>query len=262
MSQPIVIAHRGGAAVAPENTLEAFQRGLALGADGVEFDLQLTGDGELVVTHDPLQPDEACPDAPRLAQALERIAALKPDATLVIDLKATPWKPGCEEQGQRLVEAAASVLETYPHPERLVLASFDWDAAEYAQRLVPAARIGFHTLAVRWTHGLSPRQTGVDDPRELLAYLEAWRQARGPGFEARSALELMRDAGARIWSCHHRDLTPDAIARARDLGLAVWTWTVNSQADLDRVLGLGVDAITTDWPGHVVSCLATGHWSA
>lgn len=262
MHKPIVIAHRGGAAIAPENTLEAFERGLALGADGVEFDLQLTGDGELVVTHDPLQLDDVCPEAPRLAQALERIAALKPEATIVVDLKATPWKPGCEDQGQRLVDAAAPVLEAWPHPEQLVLASFDWDAAEHASRRIPAARTGFHTMAVRWTHGLSPRQTGVDDPRELLAYLEGWRQARGPGIEARSSLELIKGAGGRIWSCQHRDLTPEAIARARELGLAVWTWTVNSQADLDRVLDLGVDAVTTDWPGHVVNCLATGDWSA
>lgn len=262
MSTPIVIAHRGGAAIAPENTLEAFERGLALGADGVEFDLQLSDGGELVVVHDMLEPGEAPGPAPRLAAVLDLVARLRPDARIVVDLKAAPWKPGCEDQGRRLADAAAPVLAAYPRPDRLVLASFDWAALEHARGLLPGAATGFHTMAPRWTRHLSPRQTGVDDPRDLLAYLEAWRQSRGPGIEALSPLELMRGAGAGLWSCQHRDLTAAAVARARALGLGVWAWTVNTPADLARVLDIGVDAITTDWPGHVVNFLATGEWSA
>ena len=47
-----VIAHRGGRARAPENTLEAMQLGIAEGADAIEFDVRLTADGEVVVIHD------------------------------------------------------------------------------------------------------------------------------------------------------------------------------------------------------------------
>src|SRR5437016_1352334 len=49
----LIAAHRGGAALAPENSLAAFRNALALGADIVEFDLHLTRDGEVVVIHDP-----------------------------------------------------------------------------------------------------------------------------------------------------------------------------------------------------------------
>src|SRR5882672_8892 len=51
-SRPMVFAHRGGGALAPENTIEAFDNGLRLGADGIELDVRLSRDGEVVVHHD------------------------------------------------------------------------------------------------------------------------------------------------------------------------------------------------------------------
>src|SRR5947209_15918186 len=51
-SRPLVFAHRGGSALAPENTLAAFDNGLALGADGLELDVHLSRDGHVVVHHD------------------------------------------------------------------------------------------------------------------------------------------------------------------------------------------------------------------
>jgi glycerophosphoryl diester phosphodiesterase len=53
MRRTLKVAHRGGAALAPENTLAAFQKALELGADAVELDLHQSKDGALVVMHDP-----------------------------------------------------------------------------------------------------------------------------------------------------------------------------------------------------------------
>src|SRR5947209_18198260 len=53
-SRPLVFAHRGGSALAPENTIAAFDNGLALGADGLELDVRLSRDGLVVVHHDRL----------------------------------------------------------------------------------------------------------------------------------------------------------------------------------------------------------------
>src|SRR5947209_4059272 len=50
--RPLVFAHRGGSALAPENTIDAFAKGLSLGADGIELDVHLSGDGVVVVHHD------------------------------------------------------------------------------------------------------------------------------------------------------------------------------------------------------------------
>ncbi|HEY3778395.1 MAG TPA: glycerophosphodiester phosphodiesterase family protein [Rhizomicrobium sp.] len=59
----LCIAHRGGAALAPENTLSAFANAVALGADGAELDVQLTRDGEVVVVHDLCLPADLCRDS-------------------------------------------------------------------------------------------------------------------------------------------------------------------------------------------------------
>src|SRR6185503_13945789 len=53
LDRPLVFAHRGGSALAPENTIAAFDNGLALGADGLELDVHLSRDGVVVVHHDP-----------------------------------------------------------------------------------------------------------------------------------------------------------------------------------------------------------------
>ena len=50
--RPLVYAHRGGAALRPENTIASFDYGLSLGADGLEFDVRLSRDGVVVVHHD------------------------------------------------------------------------------------------------------------------------------------------------------------------------------------------------------------------
>src|SRR5207247_3139872 len=51
-SRPLVFAHRGGSKLGPENTIAAFDRGLAAGADGLELDVHLSRDGVVVVHHD------------------------------------------------------------------------------------------------------------------------------------------------------------------------------------------------------------------
>ena len=52
MPVPLIIGHRGASAVAPENTMAAFREAIAVGADGIEFDVRLTRDGVPVVIHD------------------------------------------------------------------------------------------------------------------------------------------------------------------------------------------------------------------
>lgn len=77
MSKALNIAHRGGADLWPENTLAAFERALALGVDGLEFDIQLTADGVLAVHHDArLKPDATRRDGQFLQKPTPRLDAL------------------------------------------------------------------------------------------------------------------------------------------------------------------------------------------
>src|SRR5689334_25293833 len=98
-ARPLVFAHRGGGALAPENTLAAFDNGLALGADGLELDVQLSKDGVVVVHHDltldrttPLSGAVAARTARELAAAsvpaLADVLARYREARIIVELKA------------------------------------------------------------------------------------------------------------------------------------------------------------------------------
>ncbi len=286
MIAPRIIAHRGGSDVARENTIVALRTAMERGADGVELDVQLTADGEVLVYHDGTLPNTgsgatdrvdfgrgigklslaqirrwqaAISDAadllPKLSDVLAAIGVPRPNQTIVIDLKSAPWNAGDRESGLRLIDAVLPIVSAYPCKNCVVLGSFDWNALTYAAAKITVPRIAFHTIAARWLEGRSARETNSEDVRDVLAYQEAWRQRQGTGAEALSLLDMMNNIGARIWSCYHRDLTEGAIERARTLGLETWTWTVNTESDLRRVASLGVDAITTDRPELALTLL-------
>ena len=58
--------------------------------------------------------------------------------------------------------------------------------------------------------------------------------------------------GGGTWTPHHRDLTPALLERAHSLGLAVIPWTVNDRADMQRLVGWGVDGLISDWPDRAL----------
>ena len=77
-SRPLVFAHRGGSKIGPENTIAAFDRGLAAGADGLELDVHLSRDGVVVVHHDRL--------LDRTTRASGPSRAARPPSSLVLDV--------------------------------------------------------------------------------------------------------------------------------------------------------------------------------
>src|SRR5262245_61205860 len=108
--RPLAFAHRGGGALAPENTMDAFANGVALGADGLELDVPLSRDGVVVVHHDPTvdrttpgrgavasmdAADLARLDIPALADVLGRFR----DVRVIVELKVNR-----KELGRAVVE--------------------------------------------------------------------------------------------------------------------------------------------------------------
>jgi glycerophosphoryl diester phosphodiesterase len=68
--------------------------------------------------------------------------------------------------------------------------------------------------------------------------------------------QLVKDAGGKLWCPYFEDVSQDIIDQAKELGLIVAVWTVNEPADIKRMLGFGVDAIVTDYPGRVQRLIA------
>lgn len=98
----LVVAHRGASAIAPENSLEAFERAIELGADMVEFDVRRSADGVLVISHDPLPP----PHVPTLEQVVSVCAGR---IALDVELK----EPGLENDVLRVAAASDFVVTSF-----------------------------------------------------------------------------------------------------------------------------------------------------
>jgi len=173
----LVIAHRGASSDLPENTLPAFERAIALGADYVEFDVRAARDGSLVVCHDPPLGGE-----PRLEEVVELLAGR---IGIMCELK-SPWR----YRRHDVVRRAVKLL-----PDDAIVLSFDPRALEavrdrrvlqhvgFGASIRTAARyawgVGFHDqrvtrrgLARARALGLATTVYTVNDPvrmRELAA---------------------------------------------------------------------------------------------
>src|SRR5450759_3528125 len=150
--RPLVFAHRGGSALAPENTIAAFDNGLALGADGVELDVHLSRDGVVVVHHDRTLDRTTTlrgPIAERTAEELQRasvpsladVLARCRDPRIIIEMKVNH---------QALAAATIDVIRRAGAIDRVCLGSFGLRVLRAARAIEPAiATSGAHE-EVRW----------------------------------------------------------------------------------------------------------------
>jgi glycerophosphoryl diester phosphodiesterase len=248
-----VYAHRGGAGLAPENTLAAFRKAMELGVEAMEMDLHVTRDGEVIVIHDEtlerttdgrgnvadLSLDEVKRwDAgakfgpafrgeriPTLQEVIELVrVAGNARIRLVLEIKFHPDHPGKPDDFERRVLA---VLRQTGFVERVNVISFYHPSLTKMKILAPRMRTG------------------------LLA---GGRQA------PRDPVALVRQYQADYYSPNFHHVTAEAVAALHLAGIPVVPWTVNEKSDMRRLIGLGIgtlqrDAITTDYPDRAVKLL-------
>ncbi len=229
------IGHRGAAAHAPENTVASFRRAVELDADAVEFDVQRTRDGALVVIHDET--------VDRTTNGSGRVGDLTFGEVRALD--AGVWK-GREFAGERVptLEEAIDAV-----PERIRLFVELKDPALYP--------------------GIEAQVLGVLGERNALRRAEVSSfdhdaLARVRAADADVAIGLLfsrhpdpvpaaRRLRARALHVGSRALTGDLVANAHAAGLAVYVWTVNDPADIAAARALGVDGMFSDHPERLVA---------
>jgi glycerophosphoryl diester phosphodiesterase len=228
-SRPRVFAHRGGAGLAPENTLAAFDNGLALGADGIELDVRLSRDGVVMVHHDrtldrttTLKGPVAARDAGELMRArvptFAEVLTRYRDTRLIVELKLNH---------HQLATAVVREIRRADAVDRICLGSFGLTVLRAVRTLEPAIATSAAREEVR------------------LALYRSW--CRWP---------VMRTTyhGYQIPECAGRTrvVSPRFVRDAHRAGLAVQVWTVDTETDARRLLGWGVDALITDRPDIMV----------
>ena len=235
MNRPVKIwAHRGASGHAPENTMPAFELAYQLGADGIELDVQLTKDGALVVIHD--ERIDRVSDGTGYVRdyTLEEIRTFNmnrqfpaygrvqiPTLSEVYDfVKNTDMVLNLELKNsvifyEELEEKALRLAEEKGLADRIIYSSFNHYSMRKIQRLLPKARTAF-----LYSDG----------------FIDIGEYAKRYGaYAVHPSIGNMRYPGNDIVkSCHEKNIR-------------VNVWTVNEEADFERMRALGVDAVITNY---------------
>ncbi|MCC5955679.1 MAG: hypothetical protein JJU07_06215 [Natronohydrobacter sp.] len=221
-----IIAHRGGSAHAPENTLAAFDNAIAMGVRDFEFDLRLAADGEVVVIHDATLERTTTGSGP-VAEAT---------SAHIRTLDAGGWF-GPEFRGTR-VPTLAEVLARYSADITLhiELKGESLDLVQAVLRQISDA----DAFGRCWVTAFNADV--IDALRAGSSALRLSRLLRKGKLETGAAL---RAAGVQMVSPHLRDTTPDLVAQYHAAGLLVRPWGLKGDIEaFHRLAGMGVFGCT------------------
>lgn len=233
-----MVAHRGASHKAPENTISAFKLAWEENADGIEGDFYLSTDGEVVCFHDKdlkrvagregkieemswkelstldvgawKSPEYKGEKMPRLADVLD---VLKPGKLFYLEIK----------DGPEIVAPIGKILaEKNADPKQVIFIAFDPEVVKECRKQLPQFQ----------THWLSSMK-GADEAGRADAYLKELETTGARGFQ----FDWRAPVGAE-W-----------VKRLKEKDYTVTSWTVNDADAARRMIGYGVDFITTDRPG-------------
>ena len=240
------VGHRGAPALARENTLRSLELAVELGCDMLEFDVLDLADGTLVLAHsndlfevshgasrgrvrrrglDALR--RVAPELPTLDEALAFCAERLPEIALQIDLK----RRGVER-------AVVEAVRRHGLLERSWVSGFDAGSLRRVASIEPELARSYTLPRDRF--GISKRGPLAPVVRRALASIGSSVPRRRPGLLAR--------AKASAATLHHSVASTEAIARAHELGAAVYVWTVDDPELAERFIQAGADGIITNDP--------------
>lgn len=252
--RPLVIAHRGGKGLWPENTLFAFERAVALGVDMLEMDLHLSQDAELVVIHDDTLERTTNGQGPVAHYSLAELQVLDAGYHWSADGgQSHPYRG----QGTRIA-SFAEVLERFPLVPKVVeikvpdvgmeallcetLASYD-----QLDRVLVGS---FHERSLKRFREVCPEvatSAGPVSVRLLLAL--NWLGLSDLLSPSYQALQIpQRHSGLTL-------ATPRLLRNAQSRGLHVQLWTINEQPAMRRLLEMGAGGLITDYPDRALQLL-------
>lgn len=248
--RPLVFAHRGGCALGPENTIAAFDLGVAAGADGLECDVHLSSDGVAVVFHDDLLDRTTNRQGPLAALTAAELARVDAGCRFRDAQGREPFA------GQNVgIPTLREVLRRYP--DRRVIVEMKVDSAEMGEAVVAeiqaadaiervcAAGYGAQSIAAVRAR-LPMLATSACHSEVRWALYRSW--AGVPARTARYGGYQVPEHAGRL-----RVVSPRFLRQAHRAGLRVQVWTVDEDADMRRLLEWGVDGLISNRPGAAVT---------
>jgi glycerophosphoryl diester phosphodiesterase len=275
-NRPEVHGHRGCRGLMPENTLPGFLHAAALGVDVLEMDVVISADRQVVVSHDPWLAAHLCRDAAgqKIAPAHERehnlyhlpyaaikqcdcgswpnpgfptqqpLAAPKPLLSEVLAAtEALPASPTGKPLRYSVEIKCTAEGDNIYHPEPAQFLSLVLDVLVAADVLSRTTLLCFDPRVLR----LARIKCGSDLSLCLLSESgEAW-----------PAVITSLDFQPDVFGPNYESVTTQAVSELRRLypGIALVPWTVNDPTDMERLLSIHVDGITTDYPDRLLAVI-------
>lgn len=248
---PLLIAHRGGSALAPENTLTAFRQAAEQWpVDMIELDVRATSDGHCVVIHDPTVDRTTDGTGPVNARTLAELQELDAGARFRDADGEAPFR------GQGVtVPTLDEVLEALPTMRFTVEVKeaaaqgpfFDTVRRHQARDRIIAAGMHdrFRTLFPTWDGAVSGSMEAVE------RFYMAHRLRLARFWSLRADVVQVPEVHGRL-----RIVTPRFVRDLHTAGIDIHVWTVDEEADMRRLLDWGVDGIVTDRPDRLARVLA------
>ncbi|HEY4379148.1 MAG TPA: glycerophosphodiester phosphodiesterase family protein [Acidobacteriaceae bacterium] len=220
------VGHRGAAGHAPENTLAAIRKGIALGVDYVEVDIQRTRDGRLVVMHDLL--------VDRTTDGSGLLADLTWQQLQLLDAG----------EGERIPALEAVLAEADAHAGVMLEAKMPGLAADLV-RAVQASGFSGPVLYASFLHAELLAIRGLNPQAQTMALIDD---------APPSGAIFARDAEATHAGLSIECATPELVATLRKAGHSVYVYTLNEREQIERAIAFGVDGLISDYPDRLPRC--------
>lgn len=235
MSKEFIIwAHRGASGHAPENTLVAFQKAMAMGADGIECDLRESREGDLVVFHDPT--------IKRLTGQAGRIVDLTLSELKRLDIGSW-FAPSFAGQ---TVLTASELIDAIPPPFQLNL-EIKAASPQKVVDLIQKKGIADRVIVSSFDHILLKKVRSLH-PTLPIGYLVD----REP---LKKILQEARRLEAVSIHLASKRVTPDLIEKAHKEKLKVYVYTVNDPVQMASFIEMGVDGLFTNYPDRLAALI-------
>jgi len=238
MNSILKIGHRGAKGYEPENTLIAFQKAIDLKVDGIELDVHLSSDGEIIVIHDETIDRTtngkgfvnklSLPELkmfriknehdPRL---LAELAQQIPTLTEVFDLVNQQCLVNIEIKGKEMIKPVVKLIESYVENknwkhDQFLISSFDWIALVDIHLLNPEIPLGVLTE-----------------------------------YDLDLAFAFAKFINAKSVHAHYHLLSEKMTMQMQEEGFQVFAWTVNEPEDIQKIKSFNVNGIISDFPDRI-----------
>ena len=229
-----VWAHRGASGYAPENTLDAFRKAVEMGADGIELDVQMTKDGELVVIHDETIDRVSNGKGWVKNYTYEELKKFNFNKT---HLEYTKEEIPTLEQVYRLIKPTNLTINVEIKTGIVFYPGIEGRVLELTERLGMKERViysSFNHYTIRKIKELDPQaKTG-------MLYEDGMIDAVDYACDVVKA-DALHPAGYNV-------LYPGFLDKCRERNRQLHVWTINEEKDMRMLCEAGVDALITNYP--------------